>query len=52
MTVHNNNIMPYQVTWNMPEPRHEKALAALYKAYPQAQETIYITHENAQEFLR
>lgn len=46
-----NKIIPYQVTWSGPEPRHQKALDHFYAAFPQAEEAIYITAENAEAFL-
>ena len=54
VTVDRNNsqaITPYQVTWHGPEPRHEKALESFYNTFPQANEAVWITRENAIEFL-
>lgn len=45
------NIVPYQVTWQGPEPRHEKALEHFYEQFPQASEAIFVTKENAQSFF-
>lgn len=44
-------IVPYQVTWEGPEPRHEKALKHFYEHFPQAREAVFITRDNAAEFL-
>jgi len=44
-------ITPYQVTWENPQHRHEKALKHFYELFPQANEAIYITQENAAEYL-
>lgn len=45
-------IIPYQVTWNGAEQRHEKALENFYAAFPQASEAVLITRENAEAFLK
>lgn len=42
---------PYQVTWDTVQTRHQKALDAFYQAFPQAKEPIFITKENAEEFI-
>lgn len=47
-----NNIIPYQVTWQEPEPHHHKALDNFYATFPQANEAIFITKENAKDFLK
>jgi hypothetical protein len=39
------------VTWKGPEPRHEKALDNFYAAFPQADEAVFITRDNAESFL-
>lgn len=44
-------ITPYQVTWQKPQPRHQKALDYFYQAFPQANEAIFITQDNAEAFL-
>lgn len=44
-------ITPYQVTWENSQPRHEKALQHFYEAFPQAEEAVFITRENAAEYL-
>jgi predicted AAA+ superfamily ATPase len=49
--VSGNTIVPYQVTWKGVEPRHEKALQHFYEHFPQASEAIFITRDNAHEFL-
>jgi uncharacterized protein len=45
------SITPFQVTWERSEPRHEKALQYFYQAFPQANEAVFITRDNAAEFL-
>lgn len=45
------SIIPYQVTWDVPEPRHERALQYFYERFPYADEVFYITKNNAIEFL-
>lgn len=49
--VRGKTIIPYQVTWKGPEPRHEKALQHFYENFPQASEAVFITSDNAGEFL-
>ncbi len=46
-----NTITPYQITWQKPEKRHEIALDCFYKAFPQASDALYITAQNAADFL-
>ena len=52
VVMQNQMITPYQVTWRGVEPRHEKALNYFYEAFPQANEAIFITQENAEAFLK
>ncbi|MDF1759916.1 MAG: ATP-binding protein [Coxiellaceae bacterium] len=51
VTIDGQSITPYQITWDKPEPRHEKALQYFYEAFPQANEAIFITKENAKDYL-
>jgi len=51
VAVNGNSITPYQVTWEGIQARHEKALNHFYENFPQANEAIFITRENAREFL-
>lgn len=51
ITAQGNTITPYQVTWEGPQPRHEKSLRYFYEAFPQAKEAIFITRDNAEDFL-
>lgn len=51
VAVRGKTITPYQVTWLGPEPRHEKALQHFYENFPQANEAVFITRENAEDFL-
>ncbi|MFT3742089.1 MAG: ATP-binding protein [Gammaproteobacteria bacterium] len=45
------SIVPYQITWEGPEPRHEEALQHFYENFPQADEAVFITRDNAEAFL-
>jgi len=49
--VDGKQITPYQVTWENNQSRHERALKHFYQAFPEAEETIFITYENASEYL-
>lgn len=44
-------ITPFQVTWERPIARHETALNSFYQAFPQAEEVVYITKQNAHLYL-
>lgn len=44
-------ITPYQVTWGVLEPRHEKALQHFYEQFPEANEAVVITQEDANLYL-
>lgn len=50
VTVEGQSITPYQVTWNEKQPRHEKALEVFYETFPQANEAVFITKENAKDY--
>lgn len=52
VVMNGNQIIPYQVTWQGPESRHEKALINFYVAFPQAAEAVFITRDNIEDFLR
>lgn len=39
-------LVPIQVTWDQPQPRHQRALDAFYASFPQAQEAVWVTAEN------
>lgn len=51
IAVNNNIITPYQVSLNGPKERHYKALDYFYEAYPNSQEALFITKDNADKFL-
>lgn len=51
VTVDGNSIIPYQITWNGEELRHEKALRNFYELFPQAEEAVFVTKDNAEDFL-
>lgn len=51
VAIQGSTITPYQVTWDKSEPRHEKALSKFYEYYPQANEAVLITKDNAVDFL-
>lgn len=40
---HEGRIMPFQVTWDAPTERHEKALEYFYEQFPQADEAKFVT---------
>lgn len=46
-----NKIIPYQVTWDSPTPRHYNALEHFYAAFPHASEVVFITRHNVEKFL-
>lgn len=50
VTVDGQSITPYQVTWYEKQIRHEKALEAFYDVFPQANEAVFITKENAKDY--
>ena len=39
-------IIPVQVTWDAPQPRHQRALDAFQEAFPFAEEAIFVTAES------
>jgi len=39
------------VTWEGLNQRHEKALENFYQAFPQANDAVIITSENADEYI-
>jgi predicted AAA+ superfamily ATPase len=49
--VNGKNVTPYQVTWKGIESRHEEALKHFYQAFPNSNEVVFITEENAEIFL-
>lgn len=49
--VSGKSIVPYQVTWQGVEARHEKALQYFYENFPQAEDAVFITSDNAEDFL-
>jgi predicted AAA+ superfamily ATPase len=51
VAVNGKTIVPYQVTWDSKELRHEKALQNFYDTFPQANEAVFITRDNVSEFL-
>jgi predicted AAA+ superfamily ATPase len=51
VAINGKTIVPYQVTWEGPELRHEKALQCFYENFPQANEAVFITRYNAHEYL-
>ena len=51
ITVNGNSIVPYQVSLNGPSPRHEIALQSFYEKFPHANETVFISLENAHLYL-
>lgn len=51
VTVNGKEITPYQVTWHEPVSRHYKSLDYFYELYPYANEAIFITKENALDYV-
>ncbi len=51
VTMEGKIITPYQVTWNEIKPRHEKGLGAFYETFQQANDPVFITQENAAQYL-
>jgi len=51
VTVNGQNITPYQISLEDRQATHDKALANFYIAFPHAKEAIFITRENAKEYL-
>lgn len=46
-----NEIIPYQVSWNGSELRHHKALNNFYQAHPYAGECVVVTGKNIQSIF-
>ncbi|MCB9630411.1 MAG: ATP-binding protein [Sandaracinaceae bacterium] len=42
-------VIPVQVTWDEPQPRHEQALASFYETFPHADEAWWVTAETFSE---
>lgn len=51
IVIDGTQIIPYQVTLEHVAPRHEKALEHFYKKYPTARDPIFITTQNAKQFI-
>lgn len=51
VAVQGRTITPYQVAWEGPHVRHESALNNFYECFPQASEAVFITRENAADFI-
>jgi predicted AAA+ superfamily ATPase len=51
VTVDGQSITPYQITWHGKEPRHEQSLTYFYEKFPQANEAVFITKDNAENYL-
>jgi len=45
-------IVPYQVTWDGPKERHQKALIDFAKEFPAAAKGVVVTRANVEEFLK
>lgn len=43
---HEGKVVPIQVTWEEPKPRHERGLEAFYERHRHAEEAIYVTSQN------
>jgi predicted AAA+ superfamily ATPase len=42
-------VVPIQVSWGPPQPRHHRALEAFYEAHPNAQEAVFVDAEGFEE---
>lgn len=51
IAVNGDHITPYQVSWQKPLERHYKALDSFYENFPFAKEAVFITQENALDYL-
>lgn len=51
VTLNGNTITPYQITLQGPEPRHEAALMNFYENFPNAEEAVFISLDNAADYL-
>lgn len=45
-----STVVPVQVTWDEPQPRHDRALASFYERFPQAGEAVVITARDFESF--
>jgi predicted AAA+ superfamily ATPase len=45
------SVIPIQVTWDGPSPRHEAALQEFYETFPQAEEAVIVTRDRFDELL-
>lgn len=43
VVLHENKPLPLQVTWDKPQERHHKALAAFYNAHRDAHQAVFVT---------
>jgi uncharacterized protein len=46
-----DGIVPIQVTYGQPQPRHDDALEEFYRQFPHAREAIYVTPDALDELL-
>lgn len=44
-------VVPCQVTWDEPAPRHERALGDFYESFPQAAECLFVTRDDFETFI-
>lgn len=51
ITMKGQSITPYQITFGDRKTRHEKALQHFYEIFPNANEAVFITLENAEAYL-
>lgn len=51
ITVDGNTVTPYQITLNNSEARHDHALRHFYEHFPNANDAVFISLDNAYEFL-
>lgn len=45
-------MIPYQVSWDGIKDRHKKAIDEFKKAYPKAEDPVFLIQENIESFLK
>lgn len=48
---HQGDVIPFQVTWNEPGPRHHEAVEEFYEHHPLAEEAVFVTAETFEQEL-
>lgn len=52
VTMDEQGITPYQVTWDENKVRHEKSIREFYQAFPQSNPVVEVSADNVESFLR